>query len=225
MTRAEIAELLSMCAAFDRRTVGRADVAAWQQVLGDLDAADARQAVAEYYADHRDWIMPADIRQRVRAIRTARITAAHPVYDGNPEETGAQSAAAIRALTAAAASGLAPARPIRAALVSAEQAAAAVRPTPAILAAVGRRIPSEQPHIGVNALAVPCPHCKVDPGVPCTARRRKRRAEVHPGRLEAAQRKAAGLPEPDPAERQADEQRRIAASRAALTAEPQQALP
>lgn len=185
MTPADIAELLTMCAAFDRRTIGRADALAWHQVLADLDYADARQAVADHYSSTREWIMPVDIRQRVKAIRERRITAAHPVYDGQPGETGAQSAAGIRALTADAASGRLPARPIALALE-----AGTGRPSPRLLARlpeVGRDIPAaEQPHIGVNALAVACPHCHVPAGQLCKSRRQPRRRDVHPSRLDAA---------------------------------------
>ena len=62
MTKAETATLLAMIAAFDRRTLGEADVEAWHLILTDLEAGDCAAAVREHYAAKRDWIMPADVR-------------------------------------------------------------------------------------------------------------------------------------------------------------------
>jgi hypothetical protein len=95
MTPAETAEVLAMAAAFDRRTVGRSDVAAWHAVLGDLDAADVRAAVTEHYRDSRDWLMPADVRTRVKAIRKARLSA---VPEGVPDADPDNPVAYIEAL-------------------------------------------------------------------------------------------------------------------------------
>lgn len=62
MTRAETARLLALCAAFDRRTVGEADVFAWHSVLEDVSFEHGTAAVKAHYADSREWIMPSDIR-------------------------------------------------------------------------------------------------------------------------------------------------------------------
>lgn len=72
MTHDEIAVLLAKCASIDQRTVGRADVLSWHELLGHLDFGDAREAVKRWYAAHRDRIMPADIIEGCRTIRNER---------------------------------------------------------------------------------------------------------------------------------------------------------
>lgn len=72
MTPAETAAVLAKAAAYDRRTVGRADVAAWHEALADVDMPDALAAVTAHYRDSTDWLQPAHIRQRVRDARRAR---------------------------------------------------------------------------------------------------------------------------------------------------------
>jgi hypothetical protein len=67
--------LLALCASYDRRKVGDADVLAWHRVIGDLQFADCEQAVLGHYADCADWLMPAHIRLRVRETRNRRIQA------------------------------------------------------------------------------------------------------------------------------------------------------
>jgi hypothetical protein len=79
MDRPKTALLLALCAAFDQRTLGEADVEAWHAAIGDLAYEDSRQAVIAHYRESRERIMPADVRQRVTAIRKARLDAAGPV--------------------------------------------------------------------------------------------------------------------------------------------------
>lgn len=73
MTPAETAELLTMAAAFDRRTIGKADVMAWHAALADHDLDDAREALIEHYRETRDWLMPADLIAKCRTKRADRI--------------------------------------------------------------------------------------------------------------------------------------------------------
>lgn len=73
MNQAEAARLLSMASAYDRRTIGEADALAWADALHDVDYSDAAQAVREHYRDSREWLMPADVRNRVKAIRDDRL--------------------------------------------------------------------------------------------------------------------------------------------------------
>lgn len=73
MTLDETIDLLAVAAAFDRRTVGEADAMAWQAAIGDLDFSDSRAAIVAHYQDTRDWVMPADIRKRVKAMRRDRL--------------------------------------------------------------------------------------------------------------------------------------------------------
>lgn len=72
MTRSEIALLLGAAAARDQRTVGEADVLAWHEDLGDLDLADARDALRRHYRESTDRIMPAHVRRLVKIIKDER---------------------------------------------------------------------------------------------------------------------------------------------------------
>lgn len=74
MSPEEVVDLLTLVASYDRRTVGKADVDAWFMATGDLPFEDAKVAVVKHYRESREWLMPADIRKHVRAIREARIT-------------------------------------------------------------------------------------------------------------------------------------------------------
>ncbi|MFE6689623.1 hypothetical protein ACFVFQ_24485 [Streptomyces sp. NPDC057743] len=147
MTPADAAELLSLCAAFDRRTIGEADAHAWARALRDVPLdEDTRTAVAEHYGHTDKWITAAQIREMRTRIRNNRIGAAHPVYDGNPDETGAEFAERRRAQITAAADGTLPARTIT----------HAIGATPsldvlALTAGIGRAIDDNQPRPYVPA--------------------------------------------------------------------------
>lgn len=73
MNASEAALLLGMCASFDRRTVGEADSRAWALVLADVTLDDAQRAVAAHYGESREWIMPADVKRLVKAMRRDRL--------------------------------------------------------------------------------------------------------------------------------------------------------
>jgi hypothetical protein len=83
MTPGEVGKLLGLMALADNRkppdeddTEGRqAMIRFWLEMIGDLTYADCAQAVRDHYRESRDWVMPADIRRRVKAIRTARLNA------------------------------------------------------------------------------------------------------------------------------------------------------
>lgn len=70
MTKTETAQLLTLIAAFDRRTIGETDVEAWHLILADLDANDCADAVKAHFATSREWLMPADVRNA--AVTAAR---------------------------------------------------------------------------------------------------------------------------------------------------------
>lgn len=72
MTPEEAALLLAGAAMFDYRKVEKADALAWHHVLGDLDYDDAIEAVRRHYAESTERLMPAHVRQGVRAIREDR---------------------------------------------------------------------------------------------------------------------------------------------------------
>jgi hypothetical protein len=63
MTPGDVARLLAKCQAYDRRTVGHADIAAWHEALEDLELGPALAAVAEHYRDETTWVMPAHVRR------------------------------------------------------------------------------------------------------------------------------------------------------------------
>jgi hypothetical protein len=72
MSPEETGKLLGACAAYDNRQVDEAAVIAWYRVVGDLPYPACEAAVSAHYAESREWIMPADIRGRVkRALRSA----------------------------------------------------------------------------------------------------------------------------------------------------------
>lgn len=72
MTPGDTARVLAKAAAFDQRTVGQADVAAWHEALADLDAADALAAVTRHYAASEQRIMPVHVRRLATDLRRQR---------------------------------------------------------------------------------------------------------------------------------------------------------
>ena len=66
MKPSEVAQVLAKCAAFDARTVGEADVAAWTEALHDVPLDTALAAVPAHYRDHEDRIKPSHIRSHWR---------------------------------------------------------------------------------------------------------------------------------------------------------------
>jgi hypothetical protein len=106
MTPDETVDLLTVAAAFDQRTVGEGDAMAWHAVLGDLTFADAKQAVLGHYANTRERIMPADVRERVKEIRRNRFQDAEkPAPPPELLDDPDAYCAAVRAANAAIADG------------------------------------------------------------------------------------------------------------------------
>lgn len=66
MTLAEAADLLSIAAAVDKRTLGESDVRAWQMVLDDIPLDAAKEALRAHYRETTKHVMPADIVRRVK---------------------------------------------------------------------------------------------------------------------------------------------------------------
>lgn len=75
MTPGDVGRVLAKAAAFDQRTVGEADVLAWAEVIGDLDAADALEAVSRHYGETDRRLMPVHIRDQARRVRLERVEA------------------------------------------------------------------------------------------------------------------------------------------------------
>jgi hypothetical protein len=75
----QVGKLLGLMALADNRKPPeddegrRAMIAFWLGQVGDLAYADAAEAVQAHYRDSREWIMPADIRRRVKAMRADRL--------------------------------------------------------------------------------------------------------------------------------------------------------
>ncbi|MET9973897.1 hypothetical protein ACFYOI_03725 [Streptomyces microflavus] len=223
MTQDEAILLLEyVVAACPAQRVGEFTPDVWGELFAPYSLDEARAAVI-VVAARQPFVAPADVITEVKARRAERIELAHVVYDGNPLETGAQSAASRRALITAAADGLLPPRTPAAALGTADRLALPPStPGPytnrvaAARAAVGQGIPTAREGV-VNPRAIPCRKCQALPGTSCTVRGRRMR-DVHPARLGDAKRRAAGLPPIDPAQDRVAEDR-IRAATAALAAE------
>lgn len=189
----------------------------WGDILGPYALDEARAAVVTV-ASRQAFVAPAEIVTEIKARRAERIELANVVYDGNPLETGAESAAAIREIIRAAGDGLTGPQSIGRSLGTAERPAlppgadhgpyegraAAVR------AAIGK-MPADR-DTSKDPRGRACRRCGAAPGSSCTTGGRRRR-DVHPIRLEDTQRAAAGLPLLDHDQEQARIQ---AASAAAL---------
>jgi hypothetical protein len=215
VTPADAAELLTLAAAFDRRTVGEADARAWAAALNAMPLDDdARAAIGRHYAETDKWLTPAHVRQQRAKIRAARIEQANVFDDGRPDETPAQYLARRRALDRAIADGrINPQTATQGVGLAPGTAPLALTggPAPEVaerLAALGRRIPdavaddlrSYRPvraereslaeHGQPDPLDVRCPYdpCRAETGQPCRMGKNgaKRRATPHPSRLELA---------------------------------------
>ena len=115
MNLEDTGRLLALCASYDRRKTGDADVLAWYRIIGDLRFADCEQAVLDHYAESAEWIMPAHVRMRVSEARRQRIQDAD-IPAPPPELLDDTEAwrAAVRAANVAAADGRDPAAAIAA---------------------------------------------------------------------------------------------------------------
>lgn len=86
MTPEETGRILGEIALCDNRKVDVPMVAQWHRMIGGLAYPDTSQAVVEYFAESTDYLKPADLIRRVKAIRERRVTAA-PI-DAPPAEPG-----------------------------------------------------------------------------------------------------------------------------------------
>ena len=88
MNLTETTTLLAMIQAFDRRTVGQADVTAWQATLDDLRFDDCRDAVVAHFRNSSEWLMPAHVRATVKAARRERLDRDTPLEppDADPND-------------------------------------------------------------------------------------------------------------------------------------------
>ena len=73
MERSEAAKVLTLCAVYDRRTIGETDVREWHNVLDSVRFEDAVVSVRQHYAVTRTWIMPSEVKEGVRHLRAERL--------------------------------------------------------------------------------------------------------------------------------------------------------
>lgn len=104
MNPTEAAALLTVCAGIDNRKPSAETARLWASMLDGLPYAECEAAVIEHYRESREWLMPADIRNRVRRHRAARIThdEALELPPHDPDDTAAHIAALTTARRAAA---------------------------------------------------------------------------------------------------------------------------
>lgn len=76
MTPADAAQVLTKAAAFDQRTIGRADALVWAEALDDVAVGDALEAVTRHYRESEARLMPAHVRRHVDQLRRDRTRAA-----------------------------------------------------------------------------------------------------------------------------------------------------
>lgn len=84
MNVTQTASVLEKCAAFDQRTVGEGDLAAWHEIIGYLDLADCLAAVTAHYREQTQRAMPADIRKLAIGIRDRRKEGQHLALPAGP---------------------------------------------------------------------------------------------------------------------------------------------
>lgn len=190
MKKSEAARLLAHAAAYDNRTVGEVDAAAWAAALSDVPLDDdATAAVARYYGTpperegDRKWLQPHHVRSGRLAIRQERLGTTLPGYlpPARPE-TGAEFVARRQQQIDAVASGRAPARPIPLAGPMSRQLVdgLAERGWAGLddgrgLAAVGRKVLDDGDEQAAlirtvrrpGPLGVECPQCGAAIGRPC----------------------------------------------------------
>lgn len=79
MNRTQTAQLLAKISAFDQRTVGDADVAAWHEALSDLPFDLASQAVSHWHGHTETTrrMMPANVRRVADDMRRGLVEREH----------------------------------------------------------------------------------------------------------------------------------------------------
>lgn len=80
MTEQQVALVLAKVQAFDNRDIGEGVVHAWFEALGDLDFAECLRAVTFHFAESKEWLMPAHIREIV-APAPSRLPSARSLSD------------------------------------------------------------------------------------------------------------------------------------------------
>lgn len=73
MNANETIDVLSAIAAYDQRTIGKADVEAWHLAIGDLDRELATEAVVIHHKTSTERCKPAHVRSIAGGIRRTRV--------------------------------------------------------------------------------------------------------------------------------------------------------
>lgn len=73
MSPQEAAALLAVAAAFDNRKPDPDAALAWAHALEGFKPTDCRDAIVKHYRETREWLMPADVVSRVRAVQSERL--------------------------------------------------------------------------------------------------------------------------------------------------------
>ncbi|MBP2325353.1 hypothetical protein JOF56_005738 [Kibdelosporangium banguiense] len=93
LDRSEVARLLGMTASFDQRTVGQADVAAWQAALTGVTYGECEAAILEHAKTSRERVTPADILVRIRDSKRHRAERLTALPTGTTDRAKATAAA------------------------------------------------------------------------------------------------------------------------------------
>ncbi|MEU8151722.1 hypothetical protein [Nonomuraea sp. NPDC048901] len=176
MTPEEVIDLLTTAAAYDRRKVGEADVVAWHAAVKDLDILDAQDAVVGHYCESTDWLMPAHVRKRVKAIREARL--AREIVPAPDAELADEPGPYLEAIQDAV-------KKLARGFSLPKQIAAKVEPSEEYIEERGE----DHSPIRIEAFRVACPWppCRALPGAVCVdADGRRLSVPAHEARLRAA---------------------------------------
>ena len=87
MNMTEVGQLLTVAGLADGRQITREMVAWWHELIGDLDFADAKRALADHQRESDRRVMPANIRERALAYRRA-LEPAQTMSPAVPEDCG-----------------------------------------------------------------------------------------------------------------------------------------
>lgn len=72
MKKSQVAGLLAAASAFDNRRLTPEQVEAWHELVGDLDAGDAMEAMKRHFKASHEYLMPVHIVEGVAEIRRER---------------------------------------------------------------------------------------------------------------------------------------------------------
>ncbi|MEJ9078830.1 hypothetical protein WKY82_10450 [Gordonia malaquae] len=99
LDRDQVIDLLTVIAAYDRRSIGEGDIAAWAESArrAGWRFDDAVNAVHDHFADSSRWLMPGHVTERIRLARRQPAPAADVLALDKPRasESGRRQAQAM----------------------------------------------------------------------------------------------------------------------------------